>query len=184
VCSAYAEPRDRGLAKGLRDPTTGKRLCGSCFRGLYPHLSRGKVRREQLALAELQRLAPELGPPLVWDCTIPGQSCSDARPDMVWKIGDRLVQVEIDENGRTHEDSTTRLAGLQAATNATEHFVIRFCCDEAFRMKRLTNGVTMWYPSVRFTDMMAVLVEAVREAAAGRGPWKVRLFFEEAEAQP
>ena len=55
-------------------------------------------------LAELQRRLPWLGEratQLIWDCPVPG-GCTLKRPDMLYRLEDRFVQVEVDEEG--HED--------------------------------------------------------------------------------
>jgi len=131
------------------DPTTGRcSLCVGCWRSLYGELDHHlKVRKEHFVLAEVQRQIPELeGYFLVWDCKIPGQVCSNSKPDMAWMINDTLFQIEIDEEGLAHEDDDTRLVGIHAASGAKNHICIRFNPDKygdnpsCFQNRNLVNG--------------------------------------------
>ena len=82
----------------------GHPLCWGCFTAQYPDRAKLKVRKEHLMLAELQRRLPWLGEKakqLIWDCPVPG-GCTLKRPDMLFRLEDRFVQIEVDEEG--HED--------------------------------------------------------------------------------
>lgn len=180
-CMVYSDPKQRGHADRYKSPD-GKYLCAYCFSCLYPELGRAKVRREHLVLAELQRLVPELGAPLVWDCRLPGQTCVDEKPDMFWIVHlpsgrKRGIGVEIDEMGFTHEDDDGRLARLEGAADVHEGFWVRICPDKILSPRQLPNGERGWFALSRFAAVMQEAADRVREAMRGEGDWKVRVGF-------
>ena len=124
----------------------GQPLCWSCLAAQYPDRAKLKVRKEHLMLAELQRRLPWLGEKaeqLIWDCPVPG-GCTLKRPDMLFRLEDRFVQVEVDEEG--HEDLScadedSRLE-LIAADVGLPGLVLRLNPDaeRALKRRRLNNG--------------------------------------------
>ena len=93
-CESEACRDIRNLAYFKAD---GMSFCWGCFNALHPDKAKHKVRREQLILAELERLVPELGNAfsLLWDCRVPG-GCSLKKPDYLARFSDRYLQVEVD----------------------------------------------------------------------------------------
>ena len=75
----------------------GMSFCWGCFTALHPDKAKHNVRREQMILAELERLVPELNNAfsLFWDCRVPG-GCSLKKPDYLARFSDRYLQVEVD----------------------------------------------------------------------------------------
>lgn len=128
-CLFYEDVFSRGYAS-QRNPKTGEiDMCTTCFSALYPS-GKISVRKEQFVLAEVQRCIPELEQYFVtWDCRLPLQSCNSAKPDMVWKIRETLLHVEIDEGGEDHEGSRERIVGIHAASGCKYHICIRFNPD-------------------------------------------------------
>lgn len=128
-CLFYEDVYSRGYATA-RNPNSGEiDLCTACLSALYPS-GKISVRKEQFVLAEVQRCIPELEQYFVaWDCKLPLQSCNSDRPDMVWKIGETLLHVEVDENGNGHESNTERIVGIHAASGCKYHICIRFNPD-------------------------------------------------------
>ena len=124
----------------------GQPLCWSCLAAQYPDRAKLKVRKEHLMLAELQRRLPWLGEratELIWDCTVPG-GCTLKRPDMLFRLEDRFVQVEIDEEGhedRNCADEDSRLE-LIAADVGLPGLVLRLNPDaeRVLKRRRLSNG--------------------------------------------
>jgi hypothetical protein len=116
-------------------------LCVMCYNALFPEKARSKVRIEHLILAEVERLMPHLqqaADTYVWDCPL---NCTLKRPDMFWIFKqDYSMQLEVDETDEDHEDSTERLAEIQAAAGTKYHYVIRIHARDVFRKKRLSNG--------------------------------------------
>ena len=98
------------------------------------------MRKEHLLLAELQRRLPWLGEratELVWDCPVPG-GCTLKRPDMLYRLEDRFVQVEVDEEGhedRSCADEDSRLE-LIAADVGLPGRVLRLNPDAERTLKR------------------------------------------------
>ena len=99
-----------------------------------------QVRREQLVLSEILRLAPELeehSMQWLWDCRLPG-GCSLKRPDLFFEFPDRYLQVEIDEHGRERLacwDEDSRLEVI-AADVGKPGFVLRINPDREPLMRR------------------------------------------------
>lgn len=120
-CLFYEDVFSRGYAS-RRNPKTGEiDMCTACFSALYP-IGKISVRKEQFVLAEVQRCIPELEQYFVtWDCRLPLQSCNSAKPDMVWKIRETLLHVEIDEGGEAHEGNNERIVGIHAASGCKYH---------------------------------------------------------------
>ena len=124
----------------------GKQICWGCFTAQYPERAKLKVRKEHLMLAELQRRLPWLGEratQLIWDCPVPG-GCTLKRPDMLYRLEDRFVQVEVDEEG--HEDLScadedSRLE-LIAADVGLPGLVLRLNPDaeRVLKRRRWSNG--------------------------------------------
>ena len=141
ACASFVSPP---LAK-FRSPE-GQPLCWGCFTAQYPDRAKFKVRKEHLILAELQRRLPWLGEratQLVWDCPVPG-GCTLKRPDMLYRLDDRFVQVEVDEEGHDDlscADEESRLE-LIAADVGLPGFVLRLNPDaeRVLRRRRLSNG--------------------------------------------
>ena len=107
-----------------------------------------RVRKEKYIVAEIQRQVPELDDfYLTEDCRIPGQASSLSRPDIVWKVNDTLIRVEIDEDGPNHEYDQSRIVGSHAASHYTNHVLIRFDPDKSsennplrFKKVKVSNG--------------------------------------------
>jgi hypothetical protein len=127
----------------------GSYLCWSCFACLFPDRANLKIRKEHYILAELERLVPELsGLESVWDCPVPG-GCSLKRPDKLYILPDRYIQIEVDEFG--HEDydchdEDTRLE-IIAADVDLPGLVVRINPDSppCFTKGQLQNGeVGLW----------------------------------------
>jgi len=191
-CMSYNDFYDRGSATNV-NPKTGKRdLCGHCFRSLHPELSILKVRKEHLILSEVQRMIPELEPYfLSWDCKIPGQSCSTSQPDMVWKVQETLIHIEVDENGESHEDDHSRIVGIHSSSGCKNHILIRFNPDASsdgspscLRKIQLQNGEFAFSTNKNeWNKRIQVLINHVREAYENSKngietiPWKCKLFF-------
>jgi hypothetical protein len=114
-------------------------------------------------LAELERLVPELGAfQTVWDCAVPG-GCSLKRPDKLYKLPDRFLQIEVDEFGhadKTCIDEDTRLE-IIAADVGLPGLVLRLDPDnpQCFRHLQLRNGE-------RAFRKVTGLFEALMEQAA------------------
>jgi hypothetical protein len=125
-------------------------LCWGCFVALHPGISKSKVRREQLVLAELDRRLPALSQSAiqqVQDCRIPG-GCSLKRPDMLYVFSDRYVQIEVDEHGHGSyqcSDEDTRLE-IIAADVGVPGLVLRIDPDRngCVRRRRRRNGELVW----------------------------------------
>ena len=194
ACMFYGEDDSnlRGFATHINPDNGMREFCGNCFRSMYPELGKLRVRKEQFILAEIQRMVPELESYLLgWDCRLPGQSCSESRPDMVWKVKDTLIHVEIDECGDEHEDDEERIIGIHAASGCDKHVLIRFNPDKSsdgspscLRRVQLKSGDVAFSNNTNEWDKrIPVLVKHVREAfqKSIEGievvPWKCRLFF-------
>jgi hypothetical protein len=79
----------------------------------------------------------------VWDCPVPG-GCSLKRPDLLYILDDRYLQIEIDERGHASYDcydEDTRLEVI-AADVGLPGMVLRLNPDAppCFGPKRLCNG--------------------------------------------
>ena len=188
----YNDKYLRGIVSRINPDNGTRELCGDCFRSLYPELKQLKVRKEQLVLAEIQRMIPELEYHLLgWDCKIPGQSCSSSMPDMVWKVNETLIHVEIDEDGKAHEDDEERVIGIHAASGCSRHVLIRFNPDKSssgrpscLRRVNLKSGQVALNTNQKEWDVrIPVLVKHVKEAyqksieGIDVVPWKYKLFF-------
>ena len=93
-------------------------------------------------LAELQRRLPWLGEratQLIWDCPVPG-GCTLKRPDMLYRLEDRFVQVEVDEEG--HEDLS--------------------CADEDSRLELIAADVGLPGLVLRLNQRRALLLRGRR----------------------
>ena len=142
---------------------------------MYPNKAKLKVRKEQYVLAELQRLVPELEAfTHVWDCPVPG-GCSLKAPDLLYKLPDRYLQVEVDENGHADKagvDEDTRLE-IIAADVDLPGLVLRLDPDNppCFRYRQLNNGekAVQAIPG-RFELLMRRTAAAVREFLADAPP--------------
>ncbi|OLQ01018.1 hypothetical protein AK812_SmicGene16288 [Symbiodinium microadriaticum] len=148
VCISPPTARVKGrfrAAARFRSPE-GHPQCWSCLAAQYPDRAKLKVRKEHLMLAELQRRLPWLGEKaeqLIWDCPVPG-GCTLKRPDMLFRLEDRFVQIEVDEEG--HEDLScadedSRLE-LIAADVGLPGLVLRLNPDaeRVLKRRRLRNG--------------------------------------------
>lgn len=140
----FGEPRTLAVAK---DQVTGERLCLFCYRALYPEKApkaHRRLRKEHFVLAELQRRLPALSAcALVWDCRVPG-GCSLKRPDLLADLGDRYVQVEVDElyHGGGDEQCASEDARLEviASDVGKPGLVLRLRVDEPRRCFALRRG--------------------------------------------
>ena len=162
------------------------RVCWGCFAAMEPDKARLKVRREHYVLAEINRRLPNLvgkSHELVWDCRVPG-GCSLKRPDMLFIIDDRYVQIEVDEDGHTENacgDEDARLE-IIAADVGLPGLVLRVNPDEppCFGKKRLVNGETVVrvVDNKAFDDLMTAACEAIQTYLSGPPPpTLVRLHF-------
>ena len=139
-------------------------LCWGCFTAQYPERAKLKVRKEHYILAELQRRLPWLGEratQLVWDCPVPG-GCTLKRPDMLYRLEDRFVQVEVDEEGhedRGCADEDSRLE-LIAADVGLPGLVLRLNPDaeRTLKRRRWSNGEPGFY--VRDADAFTALFDS------------------------
>ena len=194
TCSSEAclslDKHERGLEKYR---VSGLGLCFQCHIRLHPEKhTRITVRKEQFILGEIQRQIPELEPYLVtWDCPLPNQDCTKKKPDMCWKVKNTLIHLEVDENGSEHEDSDERSVEIHAASNVTNHLLIRFNPDKTsdghrpcLVETRLRNGDRAYKRDTKEWDRrIPVLIATVREAfllssTGARHPvWKQKLFF-------
>jgi len=156
--------------------------CWGCFVALYPEKAKLKVRKEHYILAEIDRLMPELSAfQSSWDCRVSG-GCSLKRPDMIYNLGDRYLQIEVDEFGHACNDcydEDTRLE-IIAADVGLPGFVFRLDPDDfpCFQSIRLCNGeVALQKVDVPFDALLAKTVVAIREHMNGPAPSDiVRLF--------
>ncbi|CAE7941992.1 unnamed protein product, partial [Symbiodinium sp. KB8] len=143
--STAAEYGAASLTARYRTPDNAP-VCWGCFVAKCPDRAKLKVRKEHLMLAELQRRLPWLGEKaeqLIWDCPVPG-GCTLKRPDMLFRLEDRFVQIEVDEEG--HEDLScadedSRLE-LIAADVGLPGLVLRLNPDaeRILKRRRCTNG--------------------------------------------
>ena len=154
----------------------GMSLCWGCFTALHPDKAKSKVRREQVILAELERLVPELNSAfsLLWDCRVPG-GCSLKKPDYLARFPDRYLQVEVDEDG--HEDyncydEDARLEIISADVGMPG-LVLRLDPDETpcFKRRRASNGEPIWCAAEpAFGHMMQRAADRVRAYLASPAP--------------
>jgi len=165
---------DRSYASYINPETGILEMCYKCHLAKYPNQhTRITVSKEQFILAEIQRQIPELEPYfLTWDCALPNQDCTKKRPDMVWKVKDTLIHLEIDEKGERHEDSTERIVAIHAASNLLNHKLIRFNPDKSLDgsescLKRtiLRGGDLAFKPYIpEWEKRIPVFVQEVRNA--------------------
>ena len=165
---------EKGLATYVNPETGMRELCYHCHRTKYPHMhTKINVRKEIFILGEIQRQIPELESYfLVWDCPLPLQDCTKNKPDMAWKVNDTLIHVEVDENGKGHEDDMERIVGIHAASNASNHILIRFNPDKTSEgyepcLKRtvLKNGDNAYIRHLpEWERRIPVLIESVKNA--------------------
>jgi hypothetical protein len=151
---------------------------------MFPEKSKTQVRREQLVLAEIQRVCPFLPPPVGWDCA--ASDCTLKKPDMWWlfpmqnnnSVAEKqhyLLHLEIDEE-KNHEQDDGRLAEIQAMCNngkgASFATVIRIGLDQrdedegpVFKKKRRSDGSIEYHgDTLEFRDRInktREMVEAV-----------------------
>ena len=173
TCLVYDNIYDRGVATYVNPKTGSKDMCYTCHRKEYPGMhKRVTVSKEHFILAEIQRQIPELEPHfLVWDCKLPSQNCSMDKPDMVWKIKDTLIHVEVDENGEGHEDNTERIIAIHAASNLPNHKLTRFNPDKStngspscFEETQLRNGDRAYKRNLpEWRRRIPVLVKHIRD---------------------
>ena len=173
-CMFYENVYIRGIATYFNPETGMKDMCYTCHRTKYPQMhKRVTVSKEIFVLAEIQRQIPELQPYfLVWDCKLNLQDCSKDKPDMAWAVKDTLIHVEIDEDGKGHEDNTERIVGIHAASNLLNHKLIRFNPDKSsdgskscFLETQLSNGDRAYKRNLPiWNQRIPVLVQNVREA--------------------
>ena len=133
-------------------------------------------------MAEVQRLVPELAVYThVWDCPVPG-GCSLKAPDLLYKLPDRYLQIEVDEAGHMNNpcaDEDTRLE-IIAADVDLPGLVIRLDPDNprCFRYRQLSNGekAVECIPD-KFRLLMSRTADAVREFMADEPPECVERVF-------
>lgn len=174
ACTTYENIYDRGRATYINPESGLTELCYSCHRSMYPKMhTRSTVSKEQFILAEIQRQIPELEPYFIsWDCAIPNQNCSRDKPDMVWGVNETLIHVEVDENGRTHEDDTERIVAIHSASNLSNHILIRFNPDKTsdgeqpcLKKTRLHNGDRAYIRYMpEWERRIPILVNSVRNS--------------------
>ena len=140
ACSVYEVPPAAYHRSG------NLRVCWPCFASLEPSKAKLKVRSEHYIIDELIRRMPELlgkARQAVWDCPVPG-GCSLKRPDLLYILEDRYLQVEIDERGHASYDCSDEDARLEiiAADVGLPGMVLRLNPDAppCFGPKRLCNG--------------------------------------------
>ena len=136
-------------------------------------------------IAELERLVPELFSfRSVWDCPVPG-GCSMKRPDKLYILNDRYIQIEVDELGHRGygcSDEDTRLE-IIAADVGLPGWVVRIDPDSppCFRRKRLSNGETVEQCiTATFTTLIERAATAARDAMIGPAPGGVNRVFVDA----
>jgi hypothetical protein len=141
-----------------------------------------KVRKEHYVIAELERLVPELFAfRSVWDCPVPG-GCSLKRPDKLYMMDDRYVQIEVDEHGHRDYvcfDEDTRLE-IIAADVGMPGVVVRIDPDSppCFRRKRLSNGECVEQCIAEsFTTLLDRAARATRDAMVGPVPSGIERVF-------
>lgn len=166
MCSVYAMI-DRTVGRYTQN---GVRMCGSCFKQMYPDLNKLKVKQEHFILSEIQSRMPWLEEYfMVHDCPLPCATSME-RPDMLWMVGSTLLHVEIDETP-THEDDRDRLRRILAGTDAVDHIVVRihtheFCDDglersSCFKNIRLRNGEKAIVANSEFNRRMGIVVKTI-----------------------
>ena len=147
---------------GFKSPL-GDRLCWFCFAALYPERARLKVRKEHKMVQLMQQQLPWLpnqAVELVWDCRVPG-GCSLKRPDVLYRFGDRFLQLEIDEDGhvdRSCADEDSRLE-LIAADVGLPGLVLRLNPDAESCLKRHRRSSGESYYDVGNATAMSKLLD-------------------------
>ena len=176
ACSVYAQ------APYARYKQGATYFCWGCFVALYPDKAKLKIRKEHYVLAELDRLLPTLSAfQSVWDCPVPG-GCSLKRPDKLYVMHDRYIQIEVDEfghNGNACFDEDTRLE-IIAADVGLPGYVIRIDPDNpaCFRHKRLVNGEAVEVViDAPFNTLMSKTVQVVETCMRGPAPDSVERVF-------
>lgn len=174
MCLSVDNVYERGLATHLNPKTEMKDTCYNCHIREYPELhTRITVSKEQFILAEIQRQIPELEPYFItWDCALPSQDCTKKKPDMVWGVKDTLIHVEVDEYGGRHEDDTERIVAIHAASNLTNHVLVRFNPDgtstgdkPCLKRTHLANGDRAYKRNLpEWNRRIPGLVDSVRTA--------------------
>lgn len=104
--------------------------------------------------------------------TIPGQNCTTKKPDMCWGVKETLIHVEVDENGKGHEDDIERIVGIHAASNLPNHVLIRFNPDKTsngdkpcLKKTKLRNGDNAYKRHLpEWERRIPVLVDTVENA--------------------
>lgn len=165
---------DRGFATYFNPQSGIVDMCYNCHVKLHPSMhTKLTVRKEQFILAEIQRQIPDLEPYFItWDCKLPGQNCTNKKPDMAWGIKDTLIHVEVDEDGEDHEDNTERIVAIHAASNLSNHVLIRFNPDTSssgekpcLKRTKLRNGDRAYSKDLsEWNRRIPVLVETIKEA--------------------
>lgn len=142
----------------------GEDLCHSCYIHMFPDKAKKTVRKEQLVLAEIERLVPELDYyDHKWDCPIPG-GCSLFRPDMFWDFKTHWFSVEIDENG--HDQRDGKYDKLVKDMGGRKYILLRINPDGKepfFRRKRLKDGTNVFTPNEAFHEKMAIVVKTIEQ---------------------
>jgi len=173
VC-LWVDIHDRPRANYINPDTGRKDMCYNCHLSTNPEKhTRVTVRKEQFILAEIQRQIPDLESYLLtWDCRLPLQNCFNDKPDMAWGVNDTLIHVEIDERGEGHEDNIERIVAIHAASNLSNHKLIRFNPDRSsdgsqscFIETKLRNGDRAYKRNlIEWNRRIPILVESVRDA--------------------
>ena len=149
---------------------------------MYPNKAKLKVRKEQYVLAELQRLVPELAAfTYVWDCPVPG-GCSLKAPDLLYKLSDRYLQLEVDEGSHADRACVDEDARLEiiAADVDLPGLVLRLDPDNppCFRYRLLNNCERAVEAIQRnFRALMGCTAQMVREYLEGPPPTEVERRF-------
>ena len=157
-------------------------MCWGCFVAKFPEKAKLKVRKEHYVLAELQRLVPELAAfQSTWDCPVPG-GCSLKRPDMLYRLADRYLQIEVDEFGHENESCFEEDMRLEiiAADVDLPGFVYRLDPDHppCFRQKRLRNGEKVEKKiDATFDDLLQKAAAAIRAGMRGAPPSGVERVY-------
>jgi hypothetical protein len=165
---------------------------------LYPARATSKLRlsKEVLVLGHLLTTLQEIDDNCeqwIWDC---GSDCTRKKPDKLWIIlvDDKRVglHLEIDEQGKKHEDNDTRVADIQQGYDCDELWLVRFNpdigkSDPTACMTVTHRGGERLYQAVdgEFERRMGILTNTVLQIynriLDGEVPteetWKTKLFF-------
>ena len=144
---------------------------------MFPEKAKLKVRKEHYVLCELERIVPELSAfQSIWDCPVPG-GCSLKRPDKLYVMADRYLQIEVDEWSHADYACLDEDARLEiiAADVGLPGLVLRLDPDEpqCFRRKRLNNGETVETKTERFDVLLRKAAQRVHSFLQGDAPTEV-----------